>query len=480
MKTLLDKYKSLSLPLKASLWFLICGILQKGMSVLTTPIFTRLLTTAEYGSVNVYNSWHSIFNIFFTLSLSAGVYAQGLVKYDNDRDKYTSVLLGLTTAICLGFFVVYIAFFRFWNKLIGLSLPLMICMFVSIWSGASYSFWSTRQRVELQYKRLVSLIISFTILYPAVCISGVLLFPNHHVEARIIGATITELLCYGLLSIGQFARGKKLFDKFYWEYALKYNLPLIPHYLSQVVLNSSDRIMIKNLCSENDTGLYSLAYNLAMLMILINTALNSTLGPWLYQKIKDRDYKRIGNVAYRLLFAVAAANLILIAFAPEAVMIFAPSAYYDAIWAIPPVSMSLFFLFMYDLFAKFAFYYEHTSLIMIASVIGAALNLLLNAIFIPIFGYIAAAYTTLVCYMIYSFVHYLLMRYVCKKHADNARVYNPLIILVMSAAFLVCGFAIMLLYEHIIIKYILIAIMLVIILIKRNDIIALIKQLKVK
>ena len=84
----IKKYKSLPVQIKASVCFLICSFLQKGISTITTPIFTRLLSAAEYGQYNTFNSWLSILTVFITLYLSAGVYSQGLVKFENERDVF--------------------------------------------------------------------------------------------------------------------------------------------------------------------------------------------------------------------------------------------------------------------------------------------------------------------------------------------------------------------------------------------------------
>ena len=94
---LLKKYRGIPVQVKASFWFLICAFLQKGISMLTTPIFTRLLSTAEYGQYNVFNSWLSIVTIFVSLDLAAGVYTQGLIKFEPERKVYSSSLQGLTT-----------------------------------------------------------------------------------------------------------------------------------------------------------------------------------------------------------------------------------------------------------------------------------------------------------------------------------------------------------------------------------------------
>ena len=66
MNKLLVKYRSIPVQVKASLWFLICAFLQKGISFITTPIFTRLLSTSEYGQYNVFNSWMNIIIVIVT------------------------------------------------------------------------------------------------------------------------------------------------------------------------------------------------------------------------------------------------------------------------------------------------------------------------------------------------------------------------------------------------------------------------------
>lgn len=227
-----------------------------------------------------------------------------------------------------------------------------------------------------------------------------------------------------------------------------YNLPLIPHYLSQTVLSSADRIMIKDMVGEGEAGIYSLAYSISLIMTLFSTALMQTISPFIYQKIKDNKIYEISNVAYISLIFIAVVNLILILFAPEIIKIFAPKEYYEAIWVIPPVAMSVFFMYSYDLFAKFAFYYEKTTLIMSASVVGAILNLILNHIFIGIYGYIAAGYTTLVCYLIYTLFHYILMNAVCKKYSDGIRPYRTKVLLMITIPFLLCGFLLLTTYSY--------------------------------
>ena len=178
-----------------------------------------------------------------------------------------------------------------------------------------------------------------------------------------------------------------------------------------------------------------------------------TISPWMYQMIKEKDYERIKPVAYSTLIIVASANLILILLAPEVVRIFAPAEYYDAIWIVPPVAMSVFFMYAYNLFAKYAFYYEKTKIIMVTSVFGALLNILLNYIFIGLFGYIAAGYTTLACYIVFTLGHFFIMRLVCNKYCDGLNPYNTKILVLITFAFVGLSFACLAMYRIPLLRY---------------------------
>ena len=104
IQNLVQKYRTIKAPVKASLWFLICGFLQKGISMITTPIFTRVMTDVEYGRFSVYNSWLSIVQIIVSLNLAAGVYTRGLVKNENNQKVFTSSMLGLSSTVSLSGF----------------------------------------------------------------------------------------------------------------------------------------------------------------------------------------------------------------------------------------------------------------------------------------------------------------------------------------------------------------------------------------
>ena len=476
----MEKYKKIPKTVKASLWYLIASFMHKGIAAITTPIFTRILSTQEYGQFQVFQSWHGIVTILITLCIYYDVSAQGLVKYSERRDSFLSSLQGLTVTLIGIWTIIYLIFQKAINTAIGFNTVQMMCMIISIWATAAYQFWAAEQRVKYNYISLAILTISISLIKP---ITEILLVLNatDKLTARIIAVAISEVLCYAGLFVSQMKRGKVFYSKSNWKHAVVMGLPLIPHYLSQRILQDSDRIMIERMVGADKAGIYSLAYSVSVLMTLLTTSITQTITPWLYSKIKEKDYRAISNIVYPILIIVAVANLILIGFAPELVQIFAPSEYYEAIWTIPPIAMSVYFIFSYGVFSVFEFYYEKTSYVTIATGIGAGLNIILNYIFIKIFGYHAAGYTTLFCYMAYTVAHYCFMRKICRKFMNGEMVYSPKILLIITVSFMILGFASLFTYANQYIRYTFIAIMIIIAVFKRKWITNAIQQvIKIK
>lgn len=476
IKNLFAKYNSFPIQVKASMWFLICNFLQKGISFISTPIFTRIMTPEEYGSFSVFTSWQGIIAVFVSLNLYAGCFTRGLVKYEEERPQFVSSFQGLSFTLTVIWTGIYVILKDFINEITGLTTVQILCMLVLIWITTIFGFWSAEQRVDFKYRALVIL----TLVVSAVnVVFGIVFvyFAEDKVTARILGMVLVELIAYFGLFITQLKKGKQFFNKKFWKYALGFNIPLIPHYLSMTVLNSADRIMIGDMVGDYEAGIYNLAYQVSMIMTLFNNAISQTTDPWLYKKIKEKKIGDISKIGYPIFIAIALLNILLIAFAPEAIAIFAPEEYKEAIYIIPPVAMSGFFIFLYGFFAVFEFYYKKTKFIAVATMSGAVLNVVLNYIFIDLFGYMAAGYTTLICYIVYAVCHYLGMNKVCKDNLDKVRPYKTKILLLISLAFMGLGFVFLFTYNYPVIRYILLSVIILVAIIMRKKIILFVKDL---
>lgn len=450
-------YEGTSVPVKASLWFAVCSAMQKGVDLLCTPVFTRILSPEEYGVYAVYQSWYPIFLIFTTLNLYAGVYNNGMIKWPNNRAELTSSLLGLSTTITVIWLIVYLFNINYWNSLIGLPTILILAIFAEALFVPAYNFWAAGQRFDYKYRKLVFVTLAMGIVTPVLAIISILLTP-YKAEARILSVVLVQV-CVGLTFyiIKMFA-GRKFYIKEYWRFALAFNLPLVPHYLSQTVLNQIDRIMIADIVGTREAAIYAVAYTISMMLTIVTSAINASYIPFTYKAIKNQSYKSLKETSGYLVLFIGIGSMVAICVGPEIIRIFAAPVYYESRWIIPPVAEAVLFMFIFPLFCNVEFYFEQTKFIMVASIVAAITNIILNYIAIPIFGYIAAAYTTLFCYMLLTAAHYAAYKLICRKRGINIELYNIKLILLVIFLSLAMMCLILSVYDHWKLRYAVISI----------------------
>lgn len=452
MNKIINGYSKLSKTTKASLWFIVSNVILKGISFFTLPIFARLLTPAEYGVVSVYNSWVATISIITTLTIWGGVFNVGMVKFENEQKKMISSFQGLATSITLIFLLVSCFFLDTLSKISGLTNVLVICMYLEILAQIPFNIWSTEQRYRFEYKKLISITCLIAVLSPLLGVLAVKA-TNFKAEARIISnLVVIAVIGCGLFFTNQ-TRGKSFFSKQFWEYGFKFSIVLVPHYLSTQILNQSDRIMINSMCGSNDAGIYSVAYNFALLLSLVTNGINSSLTPHIYQCMKAGDTKRLKKETTFIVLLVALMALGLICFVPDLFIFMLSESYYPALRVIPPVTVGAFFLFLYPLFGSIEFYYEEKKYVTYASVIGAMLNVFLNYMFIKLFGFIAAAYTTLVCYLCFSICHYYFMNKILRKNGKANDIYDIKSISIISVGLTGASLIMLFLYDYMIIRW---------------------------
>lgn len=469
LKKLFNKYKKIPIAVRATIWFVVANVLQKGMSIIVTPIFTRMMQPEQYGQFSVYNSWLQIFTILTTLRLNYAVFNKGMSKYKNDRENYVSTMQTITLILTLIVFVIYLIFQKPLNKMIELPTFIMSAMFIELMVTPAISFWTSRKRYEYQYKQVVIRTVGFTIFNALLGIAAVY-FSKEKGYARIISCVVANV-CFGLpLFIYNRRRATTWFNEEYARFAIGFNLPLLIHYFAQYALDQSDRILIQKLVDTASTGIYSVAYQAGMILKILTTSIFNALIPWQFERLEKKEIKELDNVLFIIYVLVAACILMFVAFAPEVIMILADKKYHEAIYVVPPVTMGLFFFFMYNTIAYVEFFYDQTKFTVYLSVAGALLNIVLNYVCIKAFGYIAAGYTTLFCYMFFWASHYVYVTHCVKKVLSIDKVFNTKRIVALSAGLLAIGIFLIFFYEQMLVRYLIIAVIVTIGFLNRNRI----------
>lgn len=474
----MKSYKEMPITAKATLWFLICNIMQKGISLITVPIFTRMLSQEQYGQYSAYLSWLQIFTIICTFRLDFAVFNKAMSKFKMQRDRYTSAMQGLTSCLTLACFCVYLVFSKQINTLTELPTFIMIGIFCEIFFHAAFSFWSLRKRYEYHYRDVVFVTLLLSVLNPIIGVCAVTLSQNKGF-ARIVSCILVQASFGLVFYLINLYKGKKLVDLSFWKYALLFNIPLIPHYFSSYIIEHSDRIMIQKMCGLTFVALYSIAYNVGALVKIVTTSVNNAIIPWLYTQMEKKNFQAIEKQSIVMLGAIGVVVLGFILFAPELVYILAGEDYYDAIYVIPAVSVSSFFVFAYGILANIEFFYDLNKFTMYITAVGAILNLVLNFVMLPVFGYTAAAYTSLFSYIVAFAGHYIFVRHIVRKRA-NVDIFSSNIYKMLLVGLVLSCFAALFLYQSTIIRYIFLSGLLLISVLKRKYIMSVLKTIKRK
>lgn len=476
LRNIKNKYLELPQPLRASFWFMVMSIIQKGIQFLVTPIYTRLLTTDEYGYYSIYTSWSSILSVLATLNLGAGVFNNGMLKYKDDRKRFVSSMQGAGNIATVLVFSVVFLFHKKVTSLSGLDIYILIGMFFLMIFYPAFGYWSQYQRYMYLYKKLSCITIVSAIAIPVVSVGLIFVMPKRK-YAVVAGNIIVQVLIGAYIYIYNLLKGKTLYVKEYWSFALKFNIPLIPHYLASIVLGQADRIMISRYCGQGKAGIYSLAYSVALMLNIVINAVTATYTPWTYQKMNAKQYKQIGIYSNYILILLGGIVLLGVMVAPELISFLGTPEYMEAKWIITPVMLSCFFTMVYSLFANIEFYFEKSIAVMCASVIAAAANILLNAIYIPRYGFLAAGYTTMICYLLLAVLHYCFMKKVCQKK-QMPEIYDLRFIIFFSVLLTAASIILMATYNLKILRVGLVILLLLLFVVKREKMIDVFKHLK--
>lgn len=383
----------------------------KALAFISVPVFTRLLSPDEYGILALFASIISVSNIFLSLNFPGAV-----ARYYHEKDKKFGEFISSNILFLFLFNIFSFSLINLFKKeistLINIDVDIfMIAVIVAIFNIPINMFLSYFQTSK-QSDKYSFLSVSKSVLILVISIVWVYLLSEQRYFGKIYANLVVSGVIFIIAIIYFIKLGKPKFKFKYVKYSLVFGVPLIPHALSNFILSYFDRIAINQLTGSLDTGLYSFAYNVGMIMNVVVMAMNKAWVPMFYDNLKENNYKKINSMAVSYSKYIFFAAISLILFSKEIVMILADKSYYAALDLVPIIILSSVFIFFYTLFANYSFYRKKTALISTATLLAGAINIGLNYWLIPKFGYIAAAYTTLFSYMVLFILHYINARFI--------------------------------------------------------------------
>lgn len=424
----------------AGLGYTIGNYLLKGINFLTIPIFTRLMSTEHYGIYSTYMTYDAIISVFIAFALHSSL-KNAKYKYKEQFEDYISSILILPIIFLLFLLVVINVFCSQLSWLLELNRQVLNILFVHAFANSIVTIYNGKLGIDYKYQEFLK--ISFINTALNLLLSLALMFTiyaNERYMGRILGSALPLIVIAVVIYCKSFKAAKPRFNKEYWKFGLTYSIPIIPHGISQIILSSFDRIMIKNIVGTSEAGIYSLGCNIEQLVKITTTSLDTVWGPWFYERMNEEDYPAIKKYSTWYAYGMFVLLSCLIFVAPEIVRIMGADEYQDAKYVVIPLLACTFFTFLYTLPATVEYYYQKTKMIALGTMGAAVLNIVLNTVFIKAYGYQAAAYTTLASYLAYFCFHYM----IAKKIAGFQMFHTKALLGYIAGIFMISAIALIL------------------------------------
>lgn len=406
------------------------------------PIYTRVLTPADYGIIETIVRLVDIISLFLALGLAEALLRHYyLAKDEDDRRRLIGTVFTLNMAVMLVGSVLtlpaspYLARLAFGHdrytlyvtvSLIGMLVGNLIELPLTLWRAEGKAWLFTAVSLFKLCTQLLSNIVLVVWLrwgVWGVVLSGLI---NAVIWSTVLGVAVRRR--YGLL-----------FDRAWLKPVLRYGLPLVPAAISQFVLHFSDRFFLTRYATEAELGLYSLAYRFGMLVSVFYGVMSLAWGPFAFQVGKQQGgeiHLRRTTALILLSFACVSAGIALLS-APVIRLVAAP-AFWLAEKYVPALAVAVWFFVAQNPLSIGARLARRTDLLAVANALSAGLCLVLNITLIPPFKAWGAIWATVISFVALMAVAFYVSQRVFPLRQDLRAFVLSLAILALSLLYSHC------------------------------------------
>jgi O-antigen/teichoic acid export membrane protein len=384
------------------------SVARNAIPLLLIPVLTRFLSPADFGTVALFEVTLAMGLVLVGLNMHGAI---GVNFFRIDRTELR-VYIGNVILVSIVASVVMLGLALLALQILPFKIPVVPTRWIPLIALAAFSqvlvsialtLWQVEQR-PIPYGL-------FQILLTALNVGLSLLFVvtfGWGWRGRVLGIVIASiafgavsfLVLYRMWCVRLTARREYIKD------ALMFGIPLVPHALGNWILTGIDRIFIASLVGIGATGVYTVGYQVGMIVGLVATSFNQAWSPFLFQKLKEDDARskvRIVKFTYGYFVAIAAFAVILGFIAPWFLAIFVGPRFRGAYQYVIWIALGYAANGMYLMVAHYVFYAKKTHLLAGVTFISAIANILLNFLLIRANGPIGAAQASTVSFAI-SFV----------------------------------------------------------------------------
>ncbi|GAA5499535.1 lipopolysaccharide biosynthesis protein [Lactiplantibacillus plajomi] len=388
----MERYKKL---FSNSAIFAIGNLGSKMITFLMVPLYTRYLTTAEYGQSDVMWTLVSLLTPILTLSIIDAVFRFSLDE-DSDNTSVLSngVIISLVSAVLCLLLSPILARFHYGIYVCVLTLASAVeSMFQQFARGIGKSKLYASTGIVMSVITVVSNIIM--IVWVGWGLFGYLA----SMLIAQLGGFVYLFIALRAWQYIQFSKANMVLAK----RMLIYSIPLIPNAVSWWLSNSANKIFIALMLGAAANGIYAVANKIPSLISVFYTIFTQAWQISAVEEYKSKDVGRffstVLNATLNVLF-IGVATLTL--FSKVFVHILSTPAYYSAWQIVPWLSLAVLYSCVSSFIGTVYTSSMKTGQILYTTVAGAVINVLMNLILIPIFGVVGAGAGAAVSFVVVS------------------------------------------------------------------------------
>ena len=391
-------------------------VLLQGLSIITAPLFSRMLGTDGYGGVEIYNIWMAAVTIVFSFQ-TLGTMPAARIEYPREKqDAYQSSALFLSTVSFACLSVPVLLLRRPIAGALQLDEILIPLLLVQAFTGYCINYLSSKFVYDFKAGWNCFLSVATAVLTMVLSIGLILWMPAEKgYLGRIFALVLTNVLVGIPALIYIFSSGKTFYHREYWKFCLPLALPFIFYNLSDLLLGQSDRVMLQQMMSRAAVGEYSLALKFGGIMFTIFGALNSTWCPFFFDYMKDgnRESMLRQSKNFLELFTVLSAGFLLLN--REVFHVFASRDFWGGTVLIPAFVTGYYLNFLCTFPINYEYFRKQTRMVALVTIVSALINIGLNYVLIQRLDAMGAALATMTSHLLQFTMHYVYARFVLGK-----------------------------------------------------------------
>lgn len=388
------------------------------ISLLATPVISRLLGKGGYGLASIYAVWVSALIVLTGLSAHETL-ANACVDFSwQEARRYQSSVLSLSCLSTAGLLVIAILFGDRLSFLTQMPQWMLVLAVVHGFGAFLILFLHGKLTHELKPEKnlIASLAVSLSV--AALSIVFILGFgPEKKYVGRILGTAIPNILLGAAILFIIVSHGRTLYDRAYWKYCLRISLPLVPSALFVAVLGQSDRLMLNWFISYEAVGLYTLTFNFTNILGTIWFALNQAWVPLYFRMEKAGDGSALRQHFARYIQLITVLTVGFLLLSREVFALYGGAEYSEGTNLIPIFVVTIYFQFLFNVALNYEFYMKKTIYTAILNIFLPTFNIVLNFVMIPRWSVQGAALATTTTYFCDAVGHW----YVAKKVIGRER-----------------------------------------------------------